>query len=213
MRLITILVFVCAPFLGTAQTSTHRPPQLNDGFTRILRTTATGQIQRTQIPAIILPNAWHTDDVLRQLGPHLAIDAQVQWQELSKQVNAKRTRLTLAPVINDLRILDRDVVVLIDDARRITSINLGLPNISAHRAMRVNITRAQRVVDNHLKTLNHTADLHVSTTPQRGWLLVGDQLFPIAEFEITSPARLKHFTARVDLNSGHLIGLIERTIN
>ena len=213
MRLFTLLVFVCAPAFGTAQTSTYRPPRLNDGLTRILKTTVTGQIQRTQIPAITLPNSWGIDEVLRRLGQHLKIDVQVEWQELSRQVNGARTRLTIAPVINGLRILDRDAVILINDENRVTTVNLALPNISTRRAMRMSVTQAQNLVNTHLESLKNTADLHVSTTPQKGWILVGDQIFPVAEFEITSPARLKHFTARVDLHSGNLIGLIERTIN
>ncbi len=214
MRFVLVLLTTFGWCSAIAQTS-NLTPRLKSEPIHVMVSMTTGEIQRQQRPQIQLPGNWDGATLVQTLKGLSVHSRKLTLKILTRQKNKDNhsERIAFVAFFQEHPVLDRDVIVIIKEDRRIDSINVNLPNVSSFGTVSIDNEAARQTVHRFLIERVGTSNLTLSTTPKRGWVALGDHLTPIAEYDVVDPVRLKHFTARVDLTSGQLLGFIERTIN
>ena len=212
MRLI-LSILVCLSWLSANAQVSSINPSFDHARTHIMQVTNTGQVQRSQIKQVVLSTDWN-ESTLTQLLVERSLHApEIRLSIQTRQQNRGSQRITFTPLYRDLPIIGRDAVVVIKNNTHIDSININVPEIKSADAVSVDERTARKAVTDMLLKHIESAHLSVSAEQKRGWIAMGEHLVPIAEYEVLDPARLKHFTARVDLVSGKFLGFQDRTIN
>ena len=193
---------------------THVPPHgVGQVSTRISSVVAPGKIERHQAPQIELKNGWSDSILIKKLNA-LGIHSPKLALEVSRrQKSPHAERIALTALFRGLPVLDRDLVVIIKDNRRIDSIDINLPVVTSFDEVTLNNHGTRSRLTQYLSDQPNTETLSVSEAPTFGWVALGEHLLPVADYEVVDAVRLKHFTARMDLSSGQVIGFKERTIN
>jgi Zn-dependent metalloprotease len=115
---------------------------------------------------------------------------------------------------DNVPVLERDVVAILDSLGHVTSVTVNLPMSNSRPvSSSINDRQVLEIVQNQLRTSAFTGTLSLSNTVTRGWIARGNKLYPVADVALLDPVRAKHFQVRIDLNAERTIGLSERTIH
>jgi hypothetical protein len=197
-----------------AYAQTHLPPLgVSEIPTRISSIVTTGKIERRRAPQIDLAVGWSATTLVETLKT-LAIHSPTLVLEVDRRHKSPRTeRIAFRAFFRGLPILDRDLIMIVKDHKRIDSIDVNFFIVSSFDTVTLNEERTKAALNQYLSARAGTESLSISETPRVGWVALGQHLLPVAEYEVVDPVRLKHFTARMDLSSGQILGFKERTIN
>lgn len=212
MRFMLSIFIALAGFQTYAQT--HSPTLgMSKAPTRISRVLAPGQVERRKAPQIELSVDWNAETLIETLKTLAVHSPKIVLKIDRRQKSPGAERIAFKAFFQGFPVLDRDLIMIIKDNRRIDSIDVNLPTVSSFDTTTVNEQETQAVLNEYLSDRTGTESVSVSKTASRGWVALGQHLLPVAEYEVVDPVRLKHFTARMDLSSGQLLGFKERTIN
>ena len=179
--------------------------------TKIAHIQSSGTTKLTETAPIELGSDWKTQGLLDSIRGLNLVTSATQLTVGERQVNHGSVRVVLQAHYQNMPILDRDIVVIVDAQGRIDRVNANLARFDAAHTPTLDETQSMTILNEHL--LRHYGPSNLTPSPLRktGWLQFGSQLWPVVEFEVLDPIGFRHFTARVDQVNARVISVTERT--
>ena len=198
-------LLVCAGSVAMAQPGAVAQP------TKITEFKISGESTHLRVAAIQLGRAWKPErllNVIRDLslapnGTTLTVD--------ERQVNQRSARVVVHAQYRGKPIFDRELIVIVGNDGRVSSVNANVPKFKA--ALEPSVTRAQSlaILNEYLLRNFGPVNLTPSVEQTLGWVQFGEQLYPVVEVEVLDPVGFRHFTARIDQVNARVISVTERT--
>jgi hypothetical protein len=199
--------------IAFAQTATPRLP-VDVNTTKITSLGSGGTTIHNRIPVIKVGQKWTPEELSNVLEQHLKINPNTSLTITKIEKNTRGSRAVLGVNYDNMPVLERDVVAILDSFGHVTSVTVNLPMSNSRPvSSSINDRQVLEIVQNQLRTSAFTGTLSLSNTVTRGWIARGNKLYPVADVALLDPVRAKHFQVRIDLNAERTIGLIERTIH
>ena len=158
-----------------------------------------------------LPERWQHEELVELLKNKEIVPSQLKFKVRNITNGLDYKRLHLEASLGGRPIVDTELVVSIEQNGTIRRIENRLGNFSAQEAVRFNADALKQILQEALLRKHGPALFTISETSTQGWLIFGDRLYPVTDFQIIDSSSLRHFTARVDENTGRIISYRELT--